>query len=79
MRDQTCVKKEKSGSDSGDPRKPAIKAGMIRIVSVAILALAGAACAAERSREYVVRLDLDQIAAQTAARDHAPGFASLRG
>ena len=52
---------------------------MVRSAVVITLALAATACAAENSREYVVRLDLDQIAAQTAARDAAPGFESLTG
>lgn len=42
-----------------------------------LIAFATAACAARPA--YVVRLDLTQVAAQTAARDAAPGFASLRG
>jgi hypothetical protein len=50
---------------------------MVRSAVVIAMALAAAACAEEKSREYVVRLDLDQIAAQTAARDAAPGFESL--
>jgi len=49
---------------------------MARSFLVAALALAGSACAAQPT--YVVRLDLDQIAVQTAARDAAPGFASLK-
>jgi hypothetical protein len=51
---------------------------MARLVLIAALALAGSACAADPSRQYAVRLDLDQIAAETAARDAAPGFATLK-
>ena len=51
---------------------------MIRACPLAVLAIALAACAAERSQDYVVRLDLDQIAADTAARDASPGFDTLR-
>jgi hypothetical protein len=48
---------------------------MARLIFLAALALAGSACSGAPS--YVVRLNLDQIAADTAARDSAPGFASL--
>jgi hypothetical protein len=48
-----------------------------RALVLAALATAVSACAAERSQAYVVRLDLDAIAAATAARDASPGFASL--
>jgi hypothetical protein len=51
---------------------------MVRLVLIAALALAGSACAAEQSRKYLVRLDLEEIAAETAARAVAPGFESLR-
>jgi hypothetical protein len=51
---------------------------MTRALTLSALAISIAACAAEPSRAYVVRLDLEQIAAATAARDTAPGFASLR-
>jgi hypothetical protein len=50
---------------------------MVRTMVITAIALAGSACAAEPSPDYVVRLDLDQIAEQTAARDAAPGFESL--
>ena len=50
---------------------------MIRAALLATLALAAAGCAAEP--DYVVRLDLDEIAARTAARDSSPGFTSLEG
>ena len=49
---------------------------MNRVIPLA-LALASSACADEDSGKYVVRLDLDQIAAETAARDAAPGFETL--
>jgi hypothetical protein len=48
---------------------------MTRLASLAALALALAACAAQSTPRYVVRLDLDRIAAQTAARN--PGFTTL--
>ena len=48
---------------------------MIRLMSFATLSLALAACSVQSTPRYVVRLDLDKIAAQTAARD--PGFATL--
>jgi hypothetical protein len=44
---------------------------MVRMASFAALALAG--CAQSTPR-YVVRLDLDQIAAHTSAKDRQPGF-----
>ena len=44
---------------------------MPRFALLAALALAG--CAQSTPR-YVVRLDLDQIAAHTSAKDHQPGF-----
>jgi hypothetical protein len=50
---------------------------MVRAALLCALALAAAACAAEP--DYVVRLDLDEIAARTAARDISPGFTSLEG
>jgi hypothetical protein len=50
---------------------------MVRSVAIMALALAASACAAEDPPSYVVRLDLDQIAAATAARDASPGFESL--
>jgi hypothetical protein len=50
---------------------------MSRWVEIFTLALAVAACADEESRQQVIRLDLDEIAAATAARDSAPGFESL--
>ena len=50
---------------------------MIRAPLLASLALALSACAAEP--DYVVRLDLDEIAARTAERAASPGFASLEG
>ena len=49
---------------------------MVRLIAFAALALAG--CAQSTPR-YVVRLDLDQIAAHTAAKDHQPGFTTLPG
>jgi len=51
---------------------------MIRAYALAALVIALAACAAEHSRDYVVRLDLDKIAAETAKRDASPGFDTLR-
>ena len=51
---------------------------MTRACTLAALAFALAACAAERSQDYVVRLDLDKIAADTAKRDASPGFDTLR-
>ena len=51
---------------------------MIRACTLAALAIALGACAAEQSQDYVVRLDLDQIAADTAERDASPGFDTLR-
>jgi hypothetical protein len=51
---------------------------MIRALILAALAAGMTACAAEPSRAYVVRLDLEQIAADTATRDTSPGFATLR-
>ena len=48
-----------------------------RPVILLALVLASSACADEASRKYVVRLDLDQIAAETVARDAAPGFETL--
>lgn len=50
---------------------------MVRTVIMTAFALVSSACAAEQSRQDVVRLDLDQIAAETAARDVRPGFESL--
>jgi hypothetical protein len=52
---------------------------MVRAATVITVALAASACSAEATPEYVVRLDLDQVAAATAARDSyaAPGFESL--
>jgi hypothetical protein len=55
-----------------------MQALMVRLVSIAALALAGSACAAEQSRKYLVRLDLEEIVPGTAARAVAPGFESLR-
>ena len=51
---------------------------MIRACTLAAMVIALAACAAEQSRDYVVRLDLDKIAADTAKRDASPGFETLR-
>jgi len=51
---------------------------MIRAFTLAALAIALTACAAEHSRDYVVRLDLDKVAAATAKRDASPGFETLR-
>ncbi|MEO6152676.1 MAG: hypothetical protein ABIT09_03540 [Croceibacterium sp.] len=48
---------------------------MARAIAFAIVTLAAAACSHQPS--YAVRLDLDQIAVQTATRDTVPGFASL--
>ena len=48
---------------------------MTRLVCLAALMLALAACAARPTPRYVVRLDLDRIEAQTAARN--PGFTTL--
>ena len=49
------------------------------IAAIVVMSLAAASCAAHGSRSYVVRLDLDRIAAQTAERDASPGFTSLKG
>jgi len=49
---------------------------MLRQFTLAVLALAVAACAAQRTPRYVVRLDLDRIAAQSAAKE--PGFTILK-
>jgi hypothetical protein len=43
----------------------------------ALMALALAACSPGEGEANVVRLDLDRIAAATAARDASPGFAAL--
>ena len=52
---------------------------MIRAWTLAAVVIGLAACAGERSRDYVVRLDLDKIAADTAKRDaSSPGFETLR-
>jgi len=48
---------------------------MTRIMSIAALTLALAACTAQSTPRYVVRLNLERIAAQTKARD--PGFTML--
>ena len=48
-------------------------------IGLALLSLALAACVEQASRSYVVRLDLDRIAAQTAERDASPGFTSVKG
>ena len=48
---------------------------MVRSIAIATLAVIGSACSTQPA--YVVRLNLDQIAAHTAAKDSAPGFASL--
>jgi hypothetical protein len=50
---------------------------MKRPVAMVILALASTACAEDDPPPYVVRLDLDQVAAATAKRDASPGFESL--
>ena len=52
---------------------------MVRAAAVIAVVLAASACAAEATPDYVVRLDLDQIAAATAERDSyaAPGFETL--
>jgi hypothetical protein len=52
---------------------------MARLLSFATLTLALSACAVQSTPRYVVRLDLDKIAAQTAAKDPNPGFTQLRG
>jgi len=52
---------------------------MIRLMSFATLSLALAACSVQSTPRYVVRLDLDKIAAQTAAKSPKPGFTELRG
>jgi hypothetical protein len=49
---------------------------MLRQFFLAVLALAVAACAAQRTPRYVVRLDLDRIAEQSAAKQ--PGFTILK-
>ena len=48
---------------------------MLRQLCLVTLTLAVAACAAQRTPRYVVRLDLDRIAAQSAAKQ--PGFTIL--
>ena len=53
---------------------------MLRPAAILAVTLAASACSAEPPPpDYVVRLDLDQIAAATAAKDRAtsPGFESL--
>ena len=52
---------------------------MVRPVTAIVAALTLSACTAEETPQYVVRLDLEQIAKQTAAREAAPGFETLRG
>jgi hypothetical protein len=52
---------------------------MVRLAALSALTLALAACAAQGTPRYVVRLDLDRIAAHTAAKDHQPGFTQLSG
>jgi hypothetical protein len=47
---------------------------MKRIASLATLALLASVLFAERSRQYVVRVDLDEIAAPTADGAAQPGF-----
>jgi hypothetical protein len=50
---------------------------MVRTFVLPVIVTAVAACGAASSRSYVVRLDLEQIAADTAARDASPGFTTL--
>jgi hypothetical protein len=50
---------------------------MVRFALFASVMAGLAACAAERTPRYVVRLDLDRVATQTSARDRGPGFALL--
>ena len=50
---------------------------MLRPITVVAVALAVSACAAQDTPQYVIRLDLEQIAAQTATRQAAPGFELL--
>jgi hypothetical protein len=50
---------------------------MFRCVLLVALPLLSSACADGDSRGYVIRLDLDEIAARTADRDTSPGFVSL--
>jgi hypothetical protein len=50
---------------------------MARLAFLAAVSLGLAACAARETPRYVVRLDLDQVAARTAASDHRPGFTTL--
>lgn len=50
---------------------------MLRSFALAALMLAVTACAAKSTPRYVVRLDLDRIAAQTASKDSRPGFSEL--
>jgi len=45
---------------------------MLRQLCLVTLTLAVAACAAQRTPRYVVRLDLDRIAAQSAADSGLP-------
>jgi hypothetical protein len=47
-----------------------------RSLSISTL-LAVAACGAEPRETYVVRLDLQQVATDTATRDRTPGFSAI--
>ncbi len=50
---------------------------MLRIESLGLIFLTLAACSQAERDNYVVRLDLDQIAADTVIRDTSPGFSAL--
>ena len=50
---------------------------MLRLAAICAVALGLAACAARETPRYVVRLDLDRIAAHTAEKDRLPGFSTL--
>jgi hypothetical protein len=50
---------------------------MKRVTLLTALTLTGCAWAGSRSPDYVVRLDLDRIAAQTSARGSSPGFSTV--
>jgi hypothetical protein len=52
---------------------------MLRNLCLGIIATSLVACSPAGRTTYVVRLNLEQIAADTAARESSPGFASLGG
>ena len=53
------------------------KVSIFRTVVITALAFVSSACAAQQARQDVERLDLDQIAAETAAQDVRAGSESL--